>query len=184
MADPESRVGRLVVARRVLVVAIVLLVVALAATGAWLWFRYTPASNWISETHRFAAGALMALAAIAVLVAIMDRVHGVAHGVVASVALFAAAAGAVLTGSLVSWDQLALWAVTTGPGKLEGVAAAHGDQVKYVIAGGRELSPSTYERWSYAHLGLALLVLVAFVLLWLRTHPSMRPGAASPTVSS
>ena len=56
----------------------VLLVVALAATGAWLWFRYTPASNWISETHRIAAWALLGLAAVAVLVAIVDRVHGVA----------------------------------------------------------------------------------------------------------
>jgi hypothetical protein len=178
------RVGRLGAARRVLAVAIVLVVVALVATGAWLWFRYTPASNWISETHRIAAWALMGLAAIAVLVAIVDRLHGVAHGVVASLALFGGVVGAALTGSLVSWDQLALGAVTTGAGDLEGVGAAHGDQVKYVIAGGRELSPSTYEKWSYAHLGLAGLVLVALALLWLRTRSSTRPEAASPAVSS
>ena len=67
----------------------------------------------------------------------------------------------------------------------EGVGAAHGDQVKYVIAGGRQLSPSTYEKWSYAHLGLAGLVLVALVLLWLRTRSSTRPEAVRrPAVSS
>jgi quinol-cytochrome oxidoreductase complex cytochrome b subunit len=104
--------------------------------------------------------------------------------VVASLALIGGVVGAALTGSLVSWDQLALWAVTTGAGHLTGVGAASGDQVKYVIAGGRELSPSTYESWSYAHLGLAGLVLVALVLLWLRTRPRMREGAPSPAVSS
>jgi quinol-cytochrome oxidoreductase complex cytochrome b subunit len=167
------RVGWLVVTRRVLGVALLLLVVALVASGAWLWFRYTPDSNWISETHRIAARALIAVAAIAVSVAIVDRVRGVAHGVVASLALFGGVVGAALTGSLVSWDQLALWAVPTGGvGNLTGVGAASADQVKYVIAGGRELSPSSYEHWSYAHLGLAGLVVVALVLLWLRTRES------------
>ena len=163
-----------VVVRRVLGVAIVLLVLALIASGAWLWFRYTPRSNWISETHRVSAWALVVVAGVAVIVAIVDRVHDVARAVVASVALLGTVVAAALTGSLVAWDQLALWAVTGGaPGDLTGVRAASGDRVKFVIAGGRELSPSTYRDWSYAHLALAGLAVTALVLVWLRVRGTL-----------
>jgi quinol-cytochrome oxidoreductase complex cytochrome b subunit len=166
------------VARRALGSAIVLLVLMLIASGAWLWFRYTPGSNWISDTHRIAAWALVAVAASAVIVAVVDRVRDVARGVVATVALLGSVVAAALTGLLVGWDQLALWAVTDGrAGDLTGVSAATGDQVKLVIAGGRELSPSTYRAWSYAHLALTGLVVAAIFLVWLRVRGMLRRDA-------
>jgi hypothetical protein len=168
------------VARRVLGVAIVLLVLTLIASGAWLWFRYTPRSNWISDTHRVAAWALVVAAAVAVVVAVVDRFQDVARCVVASLALLGAAVAAALTGSLVAWDQLALWAVTTGgPGDLTGVGAATSDRVKFVLAGGRELSPSTYRGWTYAHLALAGLVAAALVLVWLRARAPLGRATAA-----
>jgi hypothetical protein len=164
-----------IVVRRVLGGAIGLLVLALIASGAWLWFRYTPRANWISEAHRISAWALVVVAVITVVVVIVDRTGQAARGVVASLALLGAVVAAALTGSLVAWDQLALWAVTVGrPGDLTGVSAATGDQVKYVIAGGRELSPSSYRSWSYAHLALVALVIAAFVLVWLRVRAARR----------
>jgi quinol-cytochrome oxidoreductase complex cytochrome b subunit len=75
-----------------------------------------------------------------------------------------------LVGRLLPWDQLALWAVTTGSnGEFDGVRAVFSSQAKFVTINGREVSPSTYEFWAYAHLGLAVLVGVALTLVWLRT---------------
>ena len=128
-------------------VAIVLLVVALAASGAWLWFRLHAR---LELDQRDAIGSrpgrCWAVAVVAVLVAIVDRIHGVAHGVVASVGVFGGVVGAVLTGSArCRGTSSRCRRRRAGRGTRRGVGAAYGDQVKFVIAGGRQISPSTYE---------------------------------------
>jgi quinol-cytochrome oxidoreductase complex cytochrome b subunit len=144
--------------------------VVLGATGAWLWFRYQPGVGWIGDVHQVAAIAFVVLAVVVVVLAIARRLRDSVRGPLASLALLVAAVAAGLVGRLLPWDQLALWAVTTGSnGEFDGVRAVFSSQAKFVIINGREVSPSTYEFWAYAHLGLAVLVGVALTLVWLRT---------------
>jgi quinol-cytochrome oxidoreductase complex cytochrome b subunit len=142
--------------------------VVLTATGAWLWFRYQPAVGWIGDVHRAAAIAFVVIAVVAVVLTIIRRVRDDARGPLASVAVLVAAVATAVVGKLLLWDQLALNAVTVGSGTA-GARAAFGPAVKFIIIDGREVAPSTFEFWAYAHLGLAVLVAGALVLFWLRT---------------
>ena len=142
--------------------------VVLAVTGAWLWFRYQPGVGWIGDLHRAVAIIFVVVAVVVVALTIIRRIRHDTRGPLASSALLAAAVATGLVGRLLPWDSLALFAVTTGKG-LTGVSAAFGSAVLTVGTDGRAVSPSTYEFWTYAHLGLAVLVAVALVLCWLRT---------------
>ena len=104
------------------------------------------------------------------MVAILRRGRAGAPGVVAAVGVLVTVGGAYVTGRLLPWDQLALWAVTVGHDVGGGVRMVMHDEVKFVLIDGREISPSTYEFWAYAHLGLTALVLVALVLVWFRAR--------------
>jgi quinol-cytochrome oxidoreductase complex cytochrome b subunit len=156
--------------------------VVLGATGAWLWFRYQPGVGWIGDVHRVAAVVFVMLAIVVVVLAIVGRVRDDAHGSLASLAVLAAAVGAGFVGRLLPWDSLAVFAVTTGKG-LTGVGAAFDSRVLTVGTDGRAVSPSTYQFWAYAHLGLAVLVGTALVLLWLRAK-ERRPVAKEAPVRS
>jgi quinol-cytochrome oxidoreductase complex cytochrome b subunit len=106
------------------------------------------------------------------------RIRAGGRGVVAGVAVVATAVAASLTGYLLPWDQLALWAVTAGK-NIGGAQAVFGATVKYVLVDGREVSPGTYRFWAIAHVVLGVLVAVAVLLAWLRTQASGgSPGSA------
>ena len=72
---------------------------------------------------------------------------------------------AVLTGYLLPWDQLALWAVTVGE-NLRGYLPLFGDRVRFVLLGGAEVSPQTLLWWLLAHGLLAVLSTGLIIAAW------------------
>jgi quinol-cytochrome oxidoreductase complex cytochrome b subunit len=169
--------------------------VVLTATGVWLWFRYQPVSNiltsgrgaparpqgWIRETHRIAAWLAVVLAVGVVVLLVVRRVRTRVSGVVAGIGVLVTSVAALFTGFLLPWDQLALWAVTTG-NDIRGAQVTFRSEVKYVIVGTHEVSPGTYRFWAIAHVVMGVLVGAALVLTWLRTRRA--PDAAQAGVST
>lgn len=157
--------------------------VVLAVSGIWLWFNYRPdpwgsiptvrghvhTTSWIRTTHRIASGLAVLLALATLILLIGRRIRTGGRGIVAGLVVLATAAAASYTGTLLPWDQLALWAVTVGS-NIRGVQAIYDSEVKYILIGSREVSPGTYQFWSIAHVVLGVLVGVAVLLAWLRTR--------------
>jgi quinol-cytochrome oxidoreductase complex cytochrome b subunit len=169
--------------------------VVLTATGLWLWFRYQPTAadawptvkgapghdeGWIRITHRVTSFVVIVLAVATVVLVVGARIRAGTRGIVAGVGVLVTALAASFTGYLLPWDQLALWAVTTG-GDMRGAQVVFRNEVKYVLSGTREVSPATYRFWAVAHVVLALLVVVTVVLAWLRTRfRALRPPSSAP----
>jgi quinol-cytochrome oxidoreductase complex cytochrome b subunit len=179
--DDASRPGWRNAVRVCLVLLGVALVI-LATTGVWLWFRYQPnavtswsgggrraGDTWIRALHRGSSSAAQLLALVSVVLLVGRRVRTGARGVVAGVGVLVTAVAAAVTGHLLPWDQLALWAVTVGT-DLRGVQAIFDAQVKYVLVGSREISVGTYQFRAISHVVLAVLVAVAALLAWTRTR--------------
>jgi quinol-cytochrome oxidoreductase complex cytochrome b subunit len=163
-----------------LAVALVVLVVS----GVWLWFRYEPTaaaawptvrslhtthnwSSWMRTTHRVASWCAVPLALAACVLMVGRRIRTGRRGVVAGSAVLVTALAASFTGSLLPWDQLALWAVTVGT-NMRGVQSIFRSDVKYVLLGSEEISPGTYRFWAIAHVVLGVLVVAAVALAWMR----------------
>jgi quinol-cytochrome oxidoreductase complex cytochrome b subunit len=174
------------IAARVLVVLATLTMVVLAASGAWLWFEYHPGpSHTIRVVHQIATIVLVVLAVGLLFVAIARRLALKLAGIVAAVGVLVTALAAVVTGRLLPWDQLALNAVSTGDDIDRGVRAVADSRVVFVLLDGREITPSTYQFWAYAHLALGLLVVATLVLAWMRTRepPGQPEVATRPAVA-
>lgn len=162
---PERDPWRVTV--RVLLVLAALAMAVLTASGAWLWFEYHPdGSQWVRDVHQVATVVLGVLAFAAFVIAVLRRVRSGIAGIVAAVGVVLAVSATVVTGRLLPWDFLGLKVVSSGD--VAGVRAALADGVFVVGIDGHTVSPSTYEFWAYAHLGLALLVAVTFGLWWWR----------------
>jgi hypothetical protein len=146
------------------------LLLVLVATGAWLWWNYRPGpDHWVRVVHQVAAAALLALATALAIVAIVRRGTTGARGVVAGAAVLVSVSGAYVLGRLLPWNRIAL-SEYPRPGDSLGVAVAFSSRVQYLLLGDRQVSPSTYRWWAIAHLALSVLVVLALVLLWLRTR--------------
>jgi quinol-cytochrome oxidoreductase complex cytochrome b subunit len=162
-----------------------LLLLVLVASGAWLWWNYRPdRDQWIRTTHEAAAIALLVVAVALVALAILRRARTGGSGIVAAVGVLATVGASSVTGRLLPWDQLALWAVTTGNDLRYGVAATFDDRVKSLIARSREISIGTYHFWAISHVALGVLVGVTVLLVWLRSRDrvvSRRPPSPAPT---
>lgn len=148
---------------------------AALVTGAVLAATYLPrrAGPW-AIAHRWSGWVVVGLAVTwAVLLARRRRTSaGFAAGL-GAVALVAGAIG----GGGVGWDQVGLWAVTTGEG-LEGVWFPWtSSDVRFVVVGGAEMAPDDYRSVVLLHVGLAAVavVLVATSALLARRRP--RPAA-------
>ena len=104
---------------------------------------------------------------------------------VASAVTVIAAVVTVATRPLVQWDQLALWAVTTGSDVDGYWYAAFGDGVRFVLLGGRGLSQGRYAATLVVHL-IAPVVAVVGAGLSLRTlmREHHQHGAAADHVAS
>lgn len=97
-----------------------------------------------------------------------------------------AAVVALLTRSLVQWDQLALWSVVAGH-DVDGYFAALRDDVRFVIVGDAEVSRSQYTAALVAHLAAPAVSLVgAGVAGWasLRQEPAAADSSTQNSRSS
>jgi quinol-cytochrome oxidoreductase complex cytochrome b subunit len=163
----------------------------LLITGLWLTFRYVPGPGraWTvgaaHELHRFSG---YAFAVVSVLLVVNfavrtdgQRVRRAWKGVVAGVALAVAVGVGLVSGPKLAWDQLALWAVTTGS-SFRGVFHTH---VKYVLADGGELSVSSYNRWAWVHvLGVPLAIVACLVLLAVLARDASDDGSTEPVAAA
>jgi hypothetical protein len=145
------------------------LLVILAGSGAWLWWDYRPdRDQWIRTVHQVTAIALLVVAVALLVLAIVRRARIGAAGIVAAVGVVLTTGAAYVVGRLLPWDQIALFAVSL-KGFQDGVAATFDDRVKFIIVRSREVTASTYHAWAIAHVVLGALVVVALVMVWLRS---------------
>lgn len=146
------------------------LLVVLVVTGIILANSYRPneVDDATRDLHRMSSALLVINALVTLVSAIGWTVTaGRRRWAVAPAGLlFGAVVAASITGFLLPWDQLGLFAVTVGD--LDGVwHAAFDDGVRFVLIGGAEISPSTYRRSVIAHFGLgAAAVVLVGALLW------------------
>ena len=66
------------------------------------------------------------------------------------------------TGYLLPWDQLALWAVTVGT-NMAGFVPVFGEQVKFVLLEGAEVTAGTLLRWYVLHVLFFPFIIVLFM---------------------
>ena len=66
------------------------------------------------------------------------------------------------TGYLLPWDQLALWAVTVGT-NMAGFTPMFGNQVKFALLGGIEVTGNTLLRFYVLHVLFLPFVIVIFM---------------------
>jgi len=170
-------------------------VAVLVLTGIVLFFVYRPeaAGGWnrlyggnagvswfpalVRAAHRWASALALptGLAAGVLLVIQAWSTARRAGAIVLGAGLTVAIVAASVTGFLLPWDQLALWAVTVGT-NMSGYRPLFDSQVRFVLIGGSEVSSGTVIKWLLVHmlvLGPAVVALVA--VAWRR-----RRVAASP----
>jgi len=161
---------------RALSIANLVLCVWLVLSGVFLFFCYRPtaAAAWeavstlnsdvtlglvIQTSHRVATPVfLVALSAWAVVLAVaadFRRSSALAGTVFLTV-------GAAITGFMLPWDQLALWAVTVGTNMM-GYTPVFGEQVKFVLLGGSVIGTNTLLRWYVLHVLFVPFVTVIFM---------------------
>ena len=68
------------------------------------------------------------------------------------------------TGYLLPWDQLALWAVTVGTNMM-GYTPVFGNEVRFVLLGGAEISSETLLRWYVLHVLMLPFTIVIFMAI-------------------
>jgi quinol-cytochrome oxidoreductase complex cytochrome b subunit len=159
------------------------LFILLTVTGIFLMFFYRPtaAAAWtdiqslqnsvtfgllVRNMHRWAAHLM-------VLAVFMHMARVFYHGAYKPPREFNWVIGIILltltlllsfTGYLLPWDQLALWAVTVGT-NMAGYAPVFGEQVKFVLLGGKEIGTDTLLRWYVLHVLLLPFVIVIFMAI-------------------
>ena len=153
---------------RKLVIALSVTFVVLVATGVYQAFRYLPGPQpFVATVHRWSAYLLLALL-LATAVAHATRAAGARASSSVNIVLAAiavATVAAIVTGPMLQWDQLALWAVTVGNEHIDGVFLS--DSVKYILRGSQELGVSEFRRDVWLHvLVFPLVVAGGLGALW------------------
>ena len=181
-------------AHQLLLGAVVAVAAVLAGTGVWLTFTYRPDAaqawpgldsasagiGWAQLTHQAAAAVLVILLVTFLVV-----------GIVASrrwrsaTALLITTLALTWTGSLLPWDQLALWAVTIGSDYQGMLGAAFSDDVRFVLLGGSEVSQAALRLWLLVHTVALTAVFASLLVLAARSTRSRGyPLPSSPPPSS
>lgn len=188
-------------ARTIVLWALTAEVVVLSVTGVALYFLYRPeaAAAWTDtygvgsalgrevrvahlaqDLHRVAAWlALPTSIVAAVLLALRTRpTERVAPGLATGVGLVLVVVAATLTGYLLPWDQLALFAVTVGT-NITGYTWLRDDTVRFVLMDGTEILPRTLLKWFVLHVVLGVAVVGLTALGWRRARrtPPIEPAA-------
>ncbi|MCP5026802.1 MAG: hypothetical protein GY929_11020 [Actinomycetia bacterium] len=96
--------------------------------------------------------------------------------------LMVATVSATFTGFLLPWDQLALWAVTPGSNMMGFMPVIYGDQVRFVLINGAEVSQEEIRRAFYVHIAIGIATLGAVV--WLARELGRRRRPTPVTDSS
>lgn len=166
---------------RVLVAVLAMQLLVLFATGTALFFAYRPGAGGAAGAFRLAHRVLADLTVLtAVPAAVVFGVTGRkwrGGTVPLGIGLAAAVALATLTGFLLPWDQLALWAVSV-EGAFRGYTWLRDDRVRFALVGAQEFGVDTVTRWLALHVSMAL---VAAVLTAIATRATghvkpRRPG--------
>ena len=170
--------------------ALALCVVGLAVSAWWIRARYFPvaaqpvdfdsppgrvgvlslsntAGRMLLVQRAAAFGVAVSGIGLMILTVRRSRIGPVraAAGVTSAVTAAISVAVAGLTARLLMWDQLALWAVTTGAGLGRGVTPAMSDQVRVVLVDGREISPDEFHVVVSVHAVMVLLTVAAAIAL-------------------
>lgn len=131
----------------------------LLITGAWLSFRYEPLSpnglvardaplttQVMHYAHSWSAYAFLAVAGVWLIDAVVSRmrrpVHSHRWGWAPPFGLVVFAAFGVVTGSLLAWDQVALWAVEVEQPVRGLVGPLLDDTVRFFLISNREIDKS------------------------------------------
>jgi hypothetical protein len=148
----------------------------LLITGVVLTYRYRPdATGALLACRRLHRGsaivtgvAAAALATVYTVALLRSSARAAGVAIVAVAGVIAGFVWAARVGWRLAWDQVALWAVTTGFG-YRGVL--HEGPVRYVLVNGHEASPA-HMRWLFwlhaAVIPAALAALLAALAVWTR----------------
>jgi quinol-cytochrome oxidoreductase complex cytochrome b subunit len=157
-------------------------IVVLIATGAWLTWHYLPVQSGVRIGHRVAAFSLvpsLLVATVLVAASLARRPGGGGWRHLLYPASIAFALVASATGFLLPWDQLALWAVTTGR-DYQGFTWLIDDRrytVRFAIAGGAEVSNSLLRTLLVVHVVGGVLVIGAVATV---TAQALRSAGGGP----
>jgi hypothetical protein len=159
--------------RTILVAVTVGLAAAWAVLGWLLLVDYRPGSATVTTAYQ-AIGALLGVAALAIVIVDRRRLDVVPIAGLGAVAAIAA----VMTVPQVLWDSLLLASVTSGE-SVRGVwwPVANADQVQLIVVAGREVEPDTFRAVVYANVVSAAAVLMTVPLAALL---GLRPVALDP----
>lgn len=129
-------------------------------------YRPGPSAVAASDWHRVGSVVLLASAVIGLALQFALAARGGVRrtAVVTSAVVLVLAALVVATKSRVEWDQIGLWAVVPNLDLSGYWTAAFGDEARFVLADGRELSQGAYATGLLVH--LTAPVLCGALLLW------------------
>ena len=158
MSRVTERLGGWAVAARVVGVVLIASSVVLGATGVPLIWRYAPpVHSGLRAVHAGAAVLFMG-SAIALLCVMLVRRFPArgrpSKGWLVGIAVVVAAVVGIVTGRMIAWDWIGLWAVTVGEEFRGVMRASSSNQVRFVVIDGTEVAPSTYRFWVIVHLVL------------------------------
>ncbi|MEA2826266.1 MAG: menaquinol-cytochrome c reductase cytochrome b subunit [Actinomycetota bacterium] len=181
--------------RSILLAALSVEVAVLVITGIALYFVYVPTGSqaWsdvfpagrgagvrladaIRLLHRLAAVLAVSTALATCIVLALRGRPDVRRwtGSVLGVGIVLTTVAVSVTGYLLPWDQLALWAVTVGT-DIKGYRWLANDSVRFVLMGGVEVDKATVLRWLEIHVLVLTPVLIGLVALaWRRLRAT--PG--------
>jgi quinol-cytochrome oxidoreductase complex cytochrome b subunit len=155
----------------------------LVATGLPLIWVYEPDPPggsrgdfwWLREAHGVASTMLLgAVAGIVVVLAVAGvRRLRVPPGWLVAFGAFVVAGLGQISGQLIAWDQLALKAVTVGD-DVRGVVDGLGNDVRFLLIDGTEVSQGTYAAWAVVHV-LAVPVIALGVVWFARRRAAVEP---------
>lgn len=178
IVDGAVRGSRAAQVANVVGLLLLLELVVLAATGAYLFVRYRPtaAQSWgeleamfgrvpleqrVRRWHRVTSTlTLWTAVALAAALVFRSSTRRRVHAVIAGIGTVAGIAAASYTGYLLAWDQLALWAITVGTNMAGSTWLWH-DDVRFVLVNGMEISVRTFAVWTVVHLSLGVVLLGA-----------------------